>query len=77
VATNATLKYIDSKIAEATGTELMFNNSYHLLLHPGPEIIEKAGGLHKFSNWDKPLITDSGGFQVPIHNTQLIGRFLV
>lgn len=44
--------------------ELMFCNTYHLLLHPGPELIERAGGLHKFINRNRPLITDSGGFQV-------------
>ena len=44
--------------------QLMFANTYHLLLQPGPERVEAAGGLHKFINRDAPIITDSGGFQV-------------
>jgi len=44
--------------------QLMFCNTYHLLLHPGPEVIKAAGGLHKFINRNQPIITDSGGFQV-------------
>jgi queuine tRNA-ribosyltransferase len=44
--------------------DLMFCNTYHLLLHPGPEVVAAAGGLHKFINRSKPIITDSGGFQV-------------
>lgn len=46
------------------GMQLMFCNSYHLLLQPGPDLIKKAGGLHKFINRDRPIITDSGGFQI-------------
>lgn len=42
----------------------MFCNTYHLLLHPGTEVVEAAGGLHSFMNRNRPLITDSGGFQV-------------
>jgi queuine tRNA-ribosyltransferase len=42
----------------------MFCNTYHLLLHPGTEVVAAAGGLHRFMNRDRPLITDSGGFQV-------------
>mgnify|MGYP001129894072 CR=1 FL=1 len=42
----------------------MFCNTYHLLLHPGPEVVAAAGGLHNFMNRNRPLITDSGGFQV-------------
>ncbi|MCH9617059.1 MAG: Queuine tRNA-ribosyltransferase [Chlamydiia bacterium] len=64
VGTNGTIKALDSKMVEEIGIELMFCNTYHLLLQPGPEVIEKAGGLHTFMNRDKPLITDSGGFQV-------------
>jgi len=64
VATNGALKYMDHSVAASSGCQLMFCNSYHLLLQPGPEIIEQAGGLHKFINRDKPIITDSGGFQI-------------
>lgn len=64
VGTNATLKAIDSRMAEEIGLQLMFCNTYHLLLHPGSELIKQAGGLHTFMNRTQPIITDSGGFQV-------------
>eukprot|EP00559_Dactyliosolen_fragilissimus_P002953 CAMPEP_0184862576 /NCGR_PEP_ID=MMETSP0580-20130426/7026_1 /TAXON_ID=1118495 /ORGANISM="Dactyliosolen fragilissimus" /LENGTH=255 /DNA_ID=CAMNT_0027360509 /DNA_START=407 /DNA_END=1171 /DNA_ORIENTATION=- len=65
VATNGALKGLDMREADAAGQQLVFCNSYHLLLQPGPEIIEAAGGLHKFIHRPNgPLITDSGGFQV-------------
>jgi len=64
VGTNATLKALDSKIVDEIGLQLMFCNTYHLMLHPGTDIIKQAGGLHKFINRSKPIITDSGGFQV-------------
>lgn len=64
VGTNAALKAVDGPWADAEGLQLMFCNTYHLMLHPGPEVVEAAGGLHRFMNRDRPLITDSGGFQV-------------
>jgi queuine tRNA-ribosyltransferase len=64
VGTNGTLKSLDSVTVESIGLQLMFCNTYHLLLQPGPVIIKEAGGLHKFMNRSMPLITDSGGFQV-------------
>jgi len=65
VATNGALKGLDFREADASGQQLVFCNSYHLLLHPGPEVIAGAGGLHNFiGRRDRPLITDSGGFQV-------------
>lgn len=65
VATNGALKGVDFHDADATGQQLVFCNSYHLLLQPGPEVIAEAGGLHNFiGRRDRPLITDSGGFQV-------------
>lgn len=64
VGTNGTLKALDHEMVDAIGLQLMFCNTYHLLLQPGPEIVKKAGGLHKFINRSQPLITDSGGFQV-------------
>lgn len=64
VGTNACLKAIDPQHTEATGQCLMFCNTYHLLLQPGPEVIAQAGGLHRFMNRQQPIITDSGGFQV-------------
>lgn len=64
VGTNAALKAIDFPSADATGQQLIFANTYHLLLHPGSTIIRDAGGIHKFTKRDRPFITDSGGFQV-------------
>jgi queuine tRNA-ribosyltransferase len=64
VGTNATLKALDSVAVDALGLQLMFCNTYHLMLHPGTETIRKAGGLHTFINRKQPIITDSGGFQV-------------
>ena len=64
VGTNATLKALDTQMVEQIGLQLMFCNTYHLMLHPGTETIKNAGGLHKFINRTKPIITDSGGFQV-------------
>lgn len=63
VATNAALKAVDHRPMERQ-LPLVFCNTYHLLLHPGPEVIRKAGGVHKFMNRKSPIITDSGGFQV-------------
>ena len=65
VATNAALKGVDIRDADIAGQQLIFCNTYHLLLQPGMEVVEGAGGLHKFMNRKNgPLITDSGGFQV-------------
>lgn len=64
VGTNASLKLIDSLVADSLEIQLMFCNTYHLLVHPGTKIIKEAGGLHKFMNRKNPIITDSGGFQV-------------
>jgi len=64
VATNGALKAVNHREADAANCELMFCNTYHLLLQPGPEVVAKMGGLHKFANRSRPIITDSGGFQV-------------
>jgi queuine tRNA-ribosyltransferase len=64
VATNAALKGVDFRSADEAGQQLIFANTYHLLLHPGSEIIRDAGGIHNFTNRKGPFITDSGGFQV-------------
>jgi queuine tRNA-ribosyltransferase len=65
VATNAALKGLDFRQADEAGQQLIFANTYHLLLHPGADLIEQAGGIHKFTNRpNRPFITDSGGFQV-------------
>ena len=64
VATQAVLKTLSSEEAKETKSQILICNTYHLHLRPGEEIVKKAGGLHKFMNWEKPLMTDSGGFQV-------------
>jgi len=64
VGTNGTLKAVDSAFSDEVDLQLMFCNTYHLMLQPGTELIKQAGGLHTFMNRTKPIITDSGGFQV-------------
>ena len=64
VGTNGTIKGIDNLTVSDIGLELMFCNTYHLLLNPGTDVVKSAGGLHSFINRDLPIITDSGGFQV-------------
>ena len=64
VGTNGTLKALDNQMLESMEQQLMFCNTYHLLLHPGPDVVKAAGGLHKFINRNQPIITDSGGFQI-------------
>jgi len=64
VGTNGTLKALDNQMVDSIGLQLMFCNTYHLLLQPGPEVVRRAGGLHRFINRKMPIITDSGGFQV-------------
>jgi queuine tRNA-ribosyltransferase len=64
VATNGTLKSLTLKDIEEIDADILLSNTYHLYLRPGMEIIEAAGGLHKFMNWTKPVLTDSGGYQI-------------
>ena len=64
VGTQATVKAVTPKILEELEAEIILSNTYHLYLRPGHELINEAGGLHKFMNWNKPILTDSGGFQV-------------
>lgn len=64
VGTNAAIKAVDSKILDDLDLQLMFCNTYHLMIQPGTSCIRQAGGLHSFMNRTKPIITDSGGFQV-------------
>ncbi len=64
VGTNSTIKALDSKTVDELGLELLFCNTYHLMLQPGSETVKKSGGLHTFMNRRQPIITDSGGFQV-------------
>jgi queuine tRNA-ribosyltransferase len=64
VGTKATVKAVLNEQLEEMGCEIILSNLYHLYLSPGIELLKKAGGLHKFSNWKKSILTDSGGFQV-------------
>lgn len=64
VGTNGTLKALDNALLSNINLQLMFCNTYHLMIQPGTEIIEQAGGIHNFINRQQPIITDSGGFQV-------------
>ncbi|MEQ9208720.1 MAG: tRNA guanosine(34) transglycosylase Tgt [Pseudomonadales bacterium] len=64
VGTYGTVKGMLPRDIEATGAEIILGNTFHLMLRPGTEIVQKHGGLHGFMNWDKPILTDSGGFQV-------------
>lgn len=64
VGTLASVKSIAPEELETMGANIILSNTYHLWLRPGEDIVEEAGGLHKFMNWDKGILTDSGGFQV-------------
>lgn len=64
VGTLATVKAMSPRELEEINAQIILGNTYHLYLRPGPEILTKAGGLHSFMRWDKPILTDSGGFQV-------------
>lgn len=64
VGTQATVKSLTPEELKEIEAQIILSNTYHLYLRPGHEIVKKAGGLHKFMNWDKPILTDSGGFQV-------------
>ena len=63
VGTAASVKAVLPSTLEEIGCQILLSNTYHLYLRPGHRTVEKAGGLHKFMNWDKPILTDSGGFQ--------------
>jgi len=64
VGTQATVKAMSTEELKEMGTEIILGNTYHLYLRPGHETIKKLGGLHKFMHWDRPILTDSGGFQI-------------
>lgn len=64
VGTNATVKALDPGDLDAVGASIVLANTYHLYLRPGHERIERLGGLHRFMGWDRPILTDSGGYQV-------------
>ena len=64
VGTAATVKALTVEQVASTGADVILGNTYHLMLRPGPERMARLGGLHRFMRWDKPILTDSGGFQV-------------
>ncbi|MDO4870432.1 MAG: tRNA guanosine(34) transglycosylase Tgt [Bacillota bacterium] len=64
VGTAATVKAMKPEQVKALGAQIILGNTYHLYLRPGHDVVREAGGLHKFMNWDLPILTDSGGFQV-------------
>ena len=64
VGTAATVKAMMPESVRSTGADILLGNTYHLMLRPTAERIERLGGLHKFMNWERPILTDSGGFQV-------------
>jgi len=64
VGTVGAVKTMAPQELKDVGSQIILGNTYHLYLRPGIDVINKAGGLHKFNSWDKPILTDSGGFQV-------------
>ena len=64
VGTQATVKALSPEELEACDTQIILGNTYHLYLRPGHDTVQALGGLHRFMNWNKPILTDSGGFQV-------------
>jgi queuine tRNA-ribosyltransferase len=64
VGTQGTVKGLTNDLVKSTGAQIILGNTYHLMLRPGAERVARLGGLHKFINWDRPILTDSGGFQV-------------
>src|SRR5262245_55759103 len=64
VGTQATVKGLTPDQLHAIGVQVVLGNTYHLALRPGDEVIAELGGLHRFMNWDRPILTDSGGYQV-------------
>lgn len=64
VGTQGTVKTLSPLDLESARAEVILANAYHLFLRPGMEVIRKAGGLHRFISWDKPILTDSGGYQI-------------
>ncbi|MCQ2914151.1 MAG: tRNA guanosine(34) transglycosylase Tgt [Alphaproteobacteria bacterium] len=64
VGTIGTVKAMMPESVAETGAQILLGNTYHLMLRPGADLVQQLGGLHKFMNWNKPILTDSGGFQV-------------
>lgn len=64
VGTQGSVKAIEQRELDEIGSQIILGNTYHLYLRPGIEVLKEFGGLHKFMNWEKPILTDSGGFQI-------------
>src|ERR1700759_2781529 len=64
VGTAATVKAVPQNVVEEINAQIILANPYHLYLRPGHELIARAGGVHRFMSWPRPMLTDSGGFQV-------------
>src|SRR5690606_41693584 len=64
VGTRASVKTLRQEELREMNAQIILGNTYHLYLRPGHELVERMGGLHKFMAWDRPILTDSGGFQV-------------
>jgi len=64
VGTKATVKNLQPSQMREAGADIILSNTYHLYIQPGPDLVQKMGGLHKFMGWDGPMLTDSGGFQI-------------
>ncbi len=64
VGTQASVKGMSPEELKSLGAQIILSNTYHLFLRPGHELVKEAGGMHRFMNWDRPILTDSGGFQV-------------
>src|ERR1041385_2294128 len=64
VATRGTIRTLDLDEVAEIGSQVLICNTFHLHVEPGEKVVKKAGGLHKYMNWKRPLMTDSGGFQV-------------
>src|SRR5208283_5908611 len=64
VGTQASVKTLDPRELREMGAQIILSNAYHLNIRPGLDIIRAAGGLHRFMNWELPILTDSGGYQV-------------
>ena len=72
VGTQATVKAMTPEELKEIESQIILSNTYHLYLRPGQELVKKAGGLHRFMNWNGPILTDSGGFQVLSAPTSIV-----
>ena len=75
VGTQGTVKAVEQRELKELGAQIILGNTYHLYLRPGMEVMQSMGGLHRFMNWDKPILTDSGGYQVfSLNDLRTIGH---